>query len=124
MSADLLRFVGTGLFFVFIFVSGFWLSRSGKPYNPFFFNVHKFIVLGAVVFLILTLIAVSRTAPLDALAWTVAGVTGLFWLGLIVSGGLLSAVETPPGAIQTLHHVIPYLALLSTAGTLYLVLPR
>ena len=33
MSTTQLRIAGAGLFFVFIFLFGFWLSRSGKPYN-------------------------------------------------------------------------------------------
>lgn len=42
--------VGTGLLFLFIFLSGFWLSHSGKPYNTLIFTIHKLIGLAAGVF--------------------------------------------------------------------------
>jgi hypothetical protein len=50
-----LRVVGAVLFFVFIFLSGFRLSRSGKPYSVILLNVHKLISLAIVVFLVIAI---------------------------------------------------------------------
>jgi len=49
------KVVGAGLFFLFIFLSGIWLSRSGKPLNGLILNIHKLISLAAGIFLIVTL---------------------------------------------------------------------
>jgi len=57
------KVVITGLFFVFVFLLGFWLSRSGKPYNSLIFNFHKLIGLAMGVFLIVTFYRVHQTVP-------------------------------------------------------------
>jgi hypothetical protein len=50
MSTNQLRVVSAGLFFLFIFLSGFWLSRTGKPYSGIILTIHKLIGLAAVPF--------------------------------------------------------------------------
>jgi hypothetical protein len=122
MSADQLRIAGAGLFYLFIFLSGFWLSRSGKPYNGIVFNVHKLIALAAVVIFVTALYQINRMVTLSAVELIAGVATGVFFLGLFVSGGLLS-IDTPmPTIVLKLHHISPYLAVFSTAVTLYLLL--
>lgn len=65
MSTNQLRVIGAGFFYLFIFVSGFWLSRSGKPYNGIVFNIHKLIALVAVVFLVITMCQINQIARLN-----------------------------------------------------------
>jgi hypothetical protein len=55
MTTGQLQVAGAGLFSLFLFLSGFWLSRSGKPYNGIIFNIHKLIALTAVVLFVITL---------------------------------------------------------------------
>ena len=43
MTTGQLQIAGAGIFALFIFLSGFWLSRLGKPYNGMVFNIHKLI---------------------------------------------------------------------------------
>ncbi len=124
MGTTQLRIAGAGLFGLFIFLSGFWLSRSGKPYNDIIFTVHKLIALAAVVLFVVTLCRINRVAALSAVELAAGIVTGVFFLGLFVTGGLLSIDKPMPEIVLKLHHTIPYLAVLSTAGTLYLVLTR
>ncbi len=47
MITNQLRVIGAGLFFLFIFLSGIWLSRSGKPYSVVILSIHEFISLAA-----------------------------------------------------------------------------
>ena len=133
MSTTLSKIVTAGVFFVFIILSGFWLSRSGKPYSSLIFNIHKLIGLAAGIFLIVTVYRSHQTLPLRALEITAVVFTVLVFLGLIAAGGLLSIVDagqlpnlsqSARGAITTIHRLFPYLAVLSTAGTLYLLLIR
>lgn len=122
MSTTLSRVAITGGLFLFIFVSGFWLSRSGKPYHAALFNVHKLIALGAVVFLILTVTQIHKTVPFNTLRIIALAVTALCVLVMFVSGGLLSVDKTFPEFVKVLHRVFPYLTALSASAVLYLLL--
>lgn len=37
------------------------------------------------------------------------------------AGGLVNASQAVRGAVKTVHHILPYLAVLSTAGSMYLL---
>jgi hypothetical protein len=113
--------VGAGLFFVFIFLSGIWLSRSGKPLNGIILTVHKLISLAAVVFLAITIYQVNQAAGLSPMSLIAGAVTGLFFLGAIITGGLLSTGKPVSAAILTAHQIVPFLTVLATATTLYLL---
>jgi len=106
MSITHLRVAGAVLFFVFIFLSGIWLSSSGKPYNSAILNVHKLISLAAVVFLGITVYQINKTSRLSAAELIAAVVTGALILGTIISGGL-SSIGTMPTAILTMHQITP-----------------
>jgi heme A synthase len=123
MSADLLRVVGsTGLFFLFIFLLGYWLSNSGKPYNVIILTIHKLISVAAVVFLVVTIYQMNRVAKLNGVELTVSVITGLLFLSAIISGGLLSTNKPMPVAIVRMHQITPFLTVFCTAITLYLLL--
>jgi hypothetical protein len=124
MGTTKLRVIGTGLFFLFIFLSGFWLSRTGKPYSTIIFTIHKLIGLAAGVFLVMTVYRIHQVAPLSPVEITAIVVTVLFFAANVATGGLLSTDKTMPSVILRLHQITPYLTVLSTAVTLYLLLSR
>lgn len=121
MSNTLLRIAGTGLFFLVIFLSGFWLSKSGKPFNAVILSVHKLVSVAAIVLLAVTIYQVNRVAELSGTEVIVSVVTGLLFLVTIISGGLLSISKPMPAAILVMHRITPFLTVLSTAVTLYLL---
>jgi len=43
---------------------------------------------------------------------------------MFATGGLLSAAKNLPGTVLTVHQIAPYLAILASAATLYLLLVR
>jgi len=115
------RVVGAGLLFVFIFLSGFWLSSTGKPYNVAASTLHKLLGVGAAVLLVVTMVRTNQATRLGGLT-TIAGVvTGLFFLSLIATGGLLMIDRQMPVVVARLHHVAPYLTVLSSAAALFLL---
>jgi hypothetical protein len=116
--------IGAGSFFVVIFVSGYWLSRSGKPYNVIVLTVHKLISLAAVVLLVIAMAQAQRVATLSAMELVAGVVTGLFFLGLMATGGLLSSDKQMPAVVLRLHRIAPYLTVLAAAATLYLLQSR
>jgi len=124
MSATQLRIVNTGLFFLFIFLSGYWLSHSGKPLNVIILTIHKSIGLAAGVFLVLTVYRIHQVAPLSPIEITAIVVTVLFFAGNVATGGLLSTDKPTLAAILKMHQITPFLTVLSTAVTLYLLLGR
>jgi hypothetical protein len=117
-----IKLLYTGLFFLFILASGFWLSRSGRPINSAILTVHKLIGLAAGVYLIVTVTRLHQQIPLSGSQVLALGFTVAVFLALVATGGLLSTEKTWPGVVTILHHVLPYLAILSTGGTLYLLL--
>ncbi len=122
MSTTQLRIAGAGLLFLVIFAFGFWLSRSGKPYNQALFTIHKLAALGAVILLAITIYKVHQLTPLGSVQIIAVAVTAIFILAMFVTGALLSAMKDIPLIVLRLHQGLPYLALLSTGALLYLLL--
>jgi hypothetical protein len=127
------KIIITGLFFVFVFLFGFWLSRSGKPYHVLIFNIHKLIGLAMGIFLIITVYRAHQATSLNPLDIIIIAVTVIIFISLVAAGGLLSIqaagdlenLSQPASAvISVIHKVFPYFAVLSTAATLYLLLFR
>ena len=121
MSTTVVAIVA-GLSFLLIFLSGFWLSRTGRPLNAGLSTVHKLISLAAGIFMLVTIYQRNRALPLNTVEWIAIVVTGLCFLGTVASGGLLSTDKPAPVALLRVHQVVPVLTLLSSAVTLYLLL--
>ena len=121
MGTNQLRVVGAGLFYLFILLSGYWLSHSGKPFSVIILTIHKLISLAAVVFLVITMSQMNKVAKLSAIELIAGVVTGLFLLGTMITGGLLSLDKPMPPVVLRLHQITPYLSVLSNAVTLYLL---
>jgi uncharacterized integral membrane protein len=118
------RAIVAGLFFLFIFLSGIWLSRTGRPLNVGISTVHKLISLAAGIFLLVIITQRSRLVPLSLTKWIAIVFNGLCFLGAVVSGGLLSSDKPMPVAVLRVHQIVPVLTLLSSGATLYLLLVR
>ena len=116
------EFLTTGGAFIIIFIFGFWLSRTGKPYSSALLNIHKLIGLGVGIYLIRKVVLINRAASLGTKPIIAIVVSVVFFLGLAVTGGLVSAEITVPGFVKTIHKILPYLAIISTGITLYLIL--
>ncbi len=124
MNIFQLRFVNTGIIFLLIFTSGYWLHYSGKPYGAILFNIHKLIGFGMFVFLAIKIYQFNQATPLSPVEWIACLAAGLFFLATIVFGGLVSIDKPMPAAVSLMHKLLPYLTALSTAAGLYLLLGR
>ena len=47
MNPAQIKIAVAGLLFLVIFLSGFWLDHSGKPYGLLVFTLHKLICVGS-----------------------------------------------------------------------------
>jgi hypothetical protein len=122
MSSIQLKIICAGLLFLFIFLFGFWLNRSGKPYNVIVFTIHKLIALGTVVYLATIIYRVQQVTPLPPNQILIIVVTAVCFVATFATGALLSIDKTMPVIVLRLHQVTPLLTLLSTFVTLYLLL--
>ena len=122
MSTTQVRVAGTGLLFALIFLSGLWVSGSGKPYSTLPFTIHKLVGLAVGVLLAVIVCQTHQAAPLDLLKIAAIVVTVLLFAGTVAVGALLSIDKSMPAVVRKLHQIIPVLTVVSTAGTLYLLL--
>jgi hypothetical protein len=113
------KFYIVGLFYVFIVLSGLWLSNSGKPLNTIILTIHKLISVAAVVYLGITIYRIHQVAPLSPVEIAATVVTFLFFVAMIATGGLLSAAKTMPAVVLRVHQIVPFLVIFSSSATLY-----
>jgi len=121
MTTAQLTVVSAGLFFVLIFLSGFWLSRHKRPFNGAVLTIHKLIALAAAILLVVRVYQANRVAALGMTELVAAAIAGLLFLDTGISGGLLSTDKPMPAAIRWMHWVAPFLTVLCSAVTLYLL---
>jgi hypothetical protein len=122
MSTAQVRVAGVGLSFVLIFLSGLWLSHLGKPYNTGVFTVHKLVGVAVGILLAVMAYQTHKAASLGPVEIAAIVVTVLMFVGTVASGGLLSIDRMVPAFVQRLHQLLPVLTVVSTSGTLYLLL--
>lgn len=111
----------TALFFLLIFLSGFWLMRRGTPYPGIAFNIHKFIALGCAVWLGSVVWRLQNESALLGLQAAVALATAACAVAAIVSGGLLNLPKMPHARMLLLYRVALTLTTLLTAALVYLI---
>jgi hypothetical protein len=107
-----------GILLVGIVIFGFWISKIGKPYNGFLFNIHKLIALGA------TILTGFRTNNLDPLstfptpANLLIALTILSVIVMFASGAIMSIQDQVKRIPQLIHQVSASII----AGTMILVI--
>ncbi len=120
MSPTQTKILIASLFFLFILISGYWLSRLGKPYPALVINLHKLIGIGAAVYLGIAIHRINQAAPLTPAQWAALAALIFFALITVISGGLSSVEKTFPAIIVRTHHFGPYFTILSCATFFYL----
>jgi hypothetical protein len=115
------RFLVVGILLACMIISGFILSRTGRPFNGWILAVHKLISLGTLIYLIIIVTRANRAVPLRPETVVLAVAAAAFFLALFASGGVISGMKTPPGFVTLIHHIAPYVLAALTLGVLYLV---
>ena len=102
-------------------LSGFWLSRTGKPYNTWFFNLHKLIAVAMIVLLVIGVFNLVQSVELQTVLVAVAmGMGALLFLALVISGAMLS-LDVYPRISLKVHRIAPLLALAASAFTVFML---
>ena len=107
---------GAAAAFVIVFISGFRLRISGKPYKSMIFNLHKLLAVAALVLLILIVRNINASANLNSVELVVCSISGLIFLITIITGGMMSIYKTAPPVVVMMHKTFPYLTVLSSAA--------
>lgn len=115
------KFIITGTLFIFIFITGVWLRIRGKPHSMLLVTVHKLIGLGAGIYLGLIVYRAYQTAPFDQVQTASIAVTALLFAVNVATGSLLSTEKPMPRVISLINRAFPFLALVSTALTIYIL---
>jgi len=123
MNTTQVRAIGIGAGFLIMFLSGFWLSRTGKPYGTFIFTMHKLIGVGIGILLFMSIRQMYQTAPLSPVEITAVAVTVVFFVATVTTGSLLSIpISKPmPDFVSALNKILPYCTVLSTATTIFFI---
>ena len=119
-----LKLTGIALLYIIAIILGFWLNKTGKPYSPLIFNIHKLVSLAAVVFtgiVVYNLLKQTESHPLLTLL-IIAAV--ILYLALIVSGGLLNLDKPFYSLLRLVHKIMPAFALGLTIWIFYLMLKK
>ena len=117
MSTIRIRIILIASLFLLVIITGFVLRRIDKPYPALMLNVHKFLSLGALVLVIVTLSPLMDKSTLNLLDIIVLSLTGLFYLGALISGGLMDYFDTVYKTLKILHKISPVLVI---SGLIYI----
>ena len=107
MDSTVFRVIGAGLGFILIFLSGFRLRHSVKPYRAIPLNIHKLIGLATGILLAVTVYQLRRATPYVPVDTTTILVTGLLFVSTIITGGLVSIDKPMPAIISRVHKLSP-----------------
>jgi hypothetical protein len=119
-----MKITTVGVLFLLIVLSGVWLTNTGKPYNPVVFNVHKLISVAGVIVTGIFVYKLLRSIEISPLLWTVTIVTGLLFIILLVTGGLLNLDKPFYDLMRTIHRITPAISIILTIVIFYLLLKK
>ena len=121
MSADQLRVVVFLCSAAVVTVSGYVLTRKGRPYHSLLLNVHKLVDLAAVIVTGLMVYRAGQSGVLLGADWVFAALAAAVFAALFASGGIVSAMETPPTWVLRLHRLAPWPAVVLAGVMVYFI---
>lgn len=119
-----LKITGIGVLFALIILSGIWLTKTGRPYSPVLFNVHKLVSLAGVVVTGIFVYNLLRGIEIRPLMWALVILTGVFFIVLIVTGGLLNLDKPFYTILRTIHRILPAFSIILPAIVFFLLLEK
>lgn len=116
------KLVTNSILFILIIISGIWLSKLGKPYNPVTFNIHKFIALAFIVYIIILSRGLVKTVEMNSKNWLFLILSGFLVFLVLVSGGIISSKVEIIKPFVIIHKVSSGAALIVLACWFYFAL--
>lgn len=119
-----LKVAGIGVLFLLIIISGIWLAKTGKPYPSVLFNVHKLISLATVALTGIVLYNLLRSNEGNSLIFSLILVAVLFFLALIITGGMLNLDKPSYDIMKIIHRLVSPLSILLIIALFWLLLKK
>ena len=120
MNTLQLRLIIIGILFLFIIISGIWLSKLGRPLNNAIFSIHKLIAIACIILTVVTLLGFYKNADLIEYENIFLIISSSLLLISFITGGLLSFDKFGIPAIILIHKISPILLTISILFTLYI----
>lgn len=117
----LTTFLTPAIGFLVTVAFGFWLGRSGKPYNGILFNLHKLIALGTVIMISVQLYESLRVLGPQSLIIILVVVAAICVVTLFASGAFMSTGTLNQQTMKTIHNIAPVLFGLVVGLMFYLI---
>jgi hypothetical protein len=102
----------SALLALFVIISGIWLMKTGEPYKPVVFAVHKIIVAALTVFLVLIIMKHLRLFSFSGLRLTFFILSAVFYVIAFISGAVLNFENIARDFLKTIHKVSSVLTVL------------
>jgi len=103
-------------FLIAIFLTGFWVSRTGKPYSVPILTIHKLISIASLIVLGREFLRENPTTALGSLHWFWVGAAGFLFAATILTGGFSSMEKPMPDILVRAHHILPFLTAIAIIG--------
>jgi hypothetical protein len=116
------KFILPIILFVLTVAAGFWVSKTGKPYNTGIFTLHKLLALAAVVLAAIVITGFLKSTPAQTLIIVLIGLAVLSVLALFATGALMSIQKTVGSAWLLIHRIAPFVLAGSTVGVILLLI--
>jgi len=124
MSTVQLKVAITVFIFLIIFFSGFWLNKTGKPYNIIVLTMHKLISAGMIIYIAVACYQLYKAAGLNTSELILSLSMIIVFIGSIVSGALLSTGNPLPSITAIIHRSLSYVSILFTGILIYFLRAR
>lgn len=105
-------------FLIAIFLTGFWVSRTGKPYSVPILTFHKLLSIASLIVLGREFLKGTTTTSAGNLQWYWVGSAGFLFIATILTGGFISMEKPMPDSLVRIHHILPYLTAIATIGSI------
>jgi len=102
-------FILPTVLFALVIASGFWVSKTGKPYSTTIFTLHKLFSLATVVLTVITIKNLVAVTPTQWFINLLIVIAGLSVIALFATGALMSAIKTTDRIWLLIHRVAPFL---------------
>lgn len=118
------KFILPIILFLLTIAAGFWVSKTGKPYNTAIFTLHKLLALAAVVLAVIALAGLLKTTPTQTLIIVLIGLAVLSVITLFATGALMSIQKTVNHTWLLIHRIAPFVLAGSTFSVIWFLITK
>lgn len=113
------KLIFSALLFILALLSGFWLSKTGRPLNTAIFTIHKLSVIGGIILAFFVFIPFSKSQGIDAMGISLLIVSLVLLVTSFVSGALMSFDRFADTFVHSIHKVTPIITLFPMSITVW-----